>query len=71
MLNSDIIIILLGTIIMANWKVVVNINNNKEQKTIFVKDVKTETEVYSVVKKYFILERPEIDFCRVESVTLI
>jgi len=56
---------------MANWKVVVNINNNKEQKTIFVKDVKTETEVYSVVKKYFILERPEIDFCRVESVTLI
>ncbi len=56
---------------MYNWKVVVNVNNNKEQKTIFIRKVETKEQAYSDAKRYFILERPEIDFCGVESATKI
>ena len=52
---------------MKTWKVVVNINNNNEQKTIFIKDAETKEEAYSDAKRYFLLEKPEIDFCGVES----
>jgi len=56
---------------MKAWKVVVNINDNTEQKTIFIKDAENEEKAYSDAKQYFILEKPEIDFCGVESATQI
>jgi len=56
---------------MKTWKVVVNVNNNTEQKTIFIKDARNKSEAYSDAKRYFILERPEIDFCSVENATEI
>lgn len=56
---------------MASWKVVVNINSHKEQKTVFVKDIDTTEEAELEVKRYFILERPEVDFWNVATVTKI
>ena len=55
---------------MKKWKVVVNINNYTEQKTVFVKG-DTKEEVYYEAKRYFIEDRPEIDFCNVESAVII
>jgi hypothetical protein len=56
---------------MNTWKVTVNINNNTEQKVIYIRDAETEEEAYSRAKRYFINERPEIDFCGVEKAEII
>jgi predicted AlkP superfamily phosphohydrolase/phosphomutase len=58
---------------MKQWKVIVNVNvnNSVEQKTVFIRDAKNKEEAYSKAKKYFILERPEINFHSVESATQI
>ena len=50
-----------------NWKVVVNINNNTQKRVIFIKHVDTIEKAYTEAKRYFLLTKPEIDFCGVES----
>ena len=51
---------------MENWKVIVSVNDNKKKKTIFVKAITME-EAYNEAKRYFLIERPEIDFCGVDT----
>ncbi len=56
---------------MKSWKVTAAINNRTEQETIFIKHAKTMEEAYSEAKRYYILQKPEIDFCGVVSATEI
>ena len=49
------------------FKVTCNINNFTDTKVIFLKNMESEEEAYSEAKRYFILSRPEIDFCSVEK----
>lgn len=54
---------------MNNWKVEMTVGNNKEKKTIFVRDIETEEEVYSTAKIWFMTNNPKIVFWGVDKVT--
>lgn len=56
---------------MTSWKVEMTIGDNKESKTVFVKDVETEAEAYSMAKIWFMTNNPDTVFWGVDKATKI
>jgi len=52
---------------MANWKVDMTIGENRDKKTIFVRDTETMEEAYSTAKVWFMTNNPEIVFWGVDT----
>ncbi len=52
---------------MANWKVDMTIGENRDKKTIFVRDTETIEKAYSIAKNWFITNNPEIVFWGVDK----
>ena len=54
-----------------NYKVSCNIGMKMQEKIVFVRDVDTKEEARLEAKRYFILERPEMDFMGVKEIVEI
>ena len=50
---------------------IINSENKEAEYTVYIKDAKDEDDAESKAKYFMILERPEINFIRVEKVTAI
>lgn len=52
---------------MSNWKVEMTVGNDREKKTIFLKNIETKEIAYSTAKIWFMSNYPDVDFWGVDT----
>ena len=56
---------------MATWMVKISFGDDKQQKTIFIKNKENEDEVYYIAKQWFMMNNPTIPYWGVNSIEKI